>query len=125
MNQKTIICFLVGAAICYGYKYFQSYEKHAQQNSTSSVTLQIAREHTTPVVMYSASWCSSCKRVREYFRSSQIPFTEYDMEKSQKGINDYARLNGQAIPLLIVNGVMQYGLSSTDFPTALSKPAVQ
>lgn len=125
MNQRTIIAFLAGAAIAYGYDHVKTSEKQAQQNSTSPITLQIAREHDTPVVMYSASWCNSCKRVREHFQSRQIPFTEYDTEKNQKGIDDYARLNGKAVPLLIVNGIMQYGLSSTDFPAALAKPAVQ
>ena len=54
------------------------------------------------VVMYSAEWCGVCTRARNYFRSNDIPFSEYDVEKSSRGKREYQRLGGSGVPIIFV-----------------------
>ena len=44
------------------------------------------------VVMYGTAWCSVCKKAKAYFEAKNIPYTEYDVEKSNKGKRDYKRM---------------------------------
>ena len=37
------------------------------------------------VVMYSAGWCTVCRKASKYFRQKGITFAEYDIERSEKG----------------------------------------
>lgn len=55
-------------------------------------------------VLYATSWCGYCQKARTLLRQEQIPFEEYDIEKSTRGKDEYDQLNGNGVPLLIVNG---------------------
>tara|TARA_R110001592_G_scaffold363399_1_gene688116 strand:+ start:33916 stop:34233 length:318 start_codon:yes stop_codon:yes gene_type:complete len=60
-----------------------------QVNSIEAVSVSAsgflkAGEHHQ-VVMYSAAWCSYCRKARNYFWQQGIPFKEYDIEASRKG----------------------------------------
>ncbi len=68
-----------------------------------------------PVVMYSTTWCGVCKRARQYFIANNIPFSEYDIEKSERGRKDYARLNGTGIPIILVGKKRMNGFSPGRF----------
>ncbi|MGV6826209.1 MAG: glutaredoxin domain-containing protein [bacterium] len=54
------------------------------------------------VVMYSAEWCGVCKQARRYFTEQRIRFAEYDVEKSQKGQEDYRALRARGVPVILV-----------------------
>lgn len=54
------------------------------------------------VTIYSASWCGVCKQAKKYFKQHGIPYKEYDIEKSAKGRNDFKRLRGRGVPIIIV-----------------------
>jgi len=68
-----------------------------------------------PVVMYSTVWCGVCKRARQYFLANNIPFSEYDIEKTERGRKDYARLNGNGIPIILVGNKRMNGFSLARF----------
>ncbi len=68
-----------------------------------------------PVVMYSTAWCGVCKRARQYFVANNIPFSEYDIEKTERGRKDYARLNGTGIPIILVGKKRMNGFSPGRF----------
>lgn len=61
-----------------------------------------ASMHVEPVVMYSTDWCGNCKMTRAYLRENNIPFFEYDVEKSPEGQRQYKALQGNGVPLLLV-----------------------
>lgn len=67
------------------------------------------------VVLYSTAWCGSCKRAKAYFRQFDIPYTEYDVEKSQKGRRDYRTLNGKGVPIILVGKYRLDGFSADRF----------
>lgn len=67
------------------------------------------------VILYSASWCGYCRKARSYFRARGIPFTEYDVEKSEQGKRDYKRLGARGIPIIVVGKKRLNGFSEETF----------
>jgi glutaredoxin len=54
------------------------------------------------VVLYGTEWCAFCKKQRAYFASHDIPFIEFDPEKSEAARTAYTRLQGNGYPLTYV-----------------------
>lgn len=67
------------------------------------------------VIFYSASWCGICRKARNYFNSHQIPFTEYDVEKTREGMDAFRRYRARGVPLIFVNGQRMDGFSVARF----------
>lgn len=67
------------------------------------------------VVMYSAEWCGVCKRAKAYFQKNKIPFTEHDIDKSEKARKDYEKLNGRGVPIILVGKQRMNGFSASRF----------
>jgi len=67
------------------------------------------------VVMYATSWCPVCKQARAYFRENRIAFTEFDVEKSEQGRRDYARLGARGVPVILVGTARINGFSPGGF----------
>ena len=67
------------------------------------------------VTMYSADWCGYCDQARKYFRQNSIPFTEYDVENSQKGRRDYRRMGEGGVPVILVGDRKMRGFSAGAF----------
>lgn len=73
------------------------------------------RPDAIEVVMYSAAWCGYCKQARRYFRAQKIPFTEYDVEKSERGRRDYKALKGRGVPIILAGEKRMNGFSVDAF----------
>lgn len=67
------------------------------------------------VVLYSASWCGVCKKAKAYFESEGILYKEYDIENTRKGRNDYQKLNGTGVPIIMVDKERMNGFSQGRF----------
>lgn len=67
------------------------------------------------VVLYSASWCPFCDKARDYFQRTGVSFDEYDMEKHPKGRRDYEAMNGDGIPIVLVNNQKIVGWKQREF----------
>ena len=74
-----------------------------------------ARHKRRRVVMYSAVWCGVCKRARQYFKANKIPFKEYDVETSAKGKQDYLRMKGRGVPIILVASQRMDGFNGARF----------
>lgn len=61
------------------------------------------------VVLYATSWCGYCKKTRELLRDNGIAYTEYDIEKSERGRREYDELKGRGIPLMVIDGQVVRG----------------
>ncbi len=73
------------------------------------------RKETKSVVMYSTSWCGYCKKAALHFRKNNIPFTEYDIEKSEKAAKEYKKLNGRGVPIILIGDQRMNGFSAGSF----------
>ncbi len=79
----------------------------------------------TKVVLYGASWCSHCKRVRKLLKDNHIPFTEHDIEKSISARTEYDALGASGIPVTTVGDYKVIGYNRQrllDLTLALAQP---
>lgn len=67
------------------------------------------------VVMYSASWCTVCRKASKYFRQKDIAFTEYDIERSEKGRREYNKLGARGVPVILVGDKRLNGFTEEAF----------
>jgi len=62
------------------------------------------------VILYATDWCGYCEKARVFMDEQNIPYTEYDIEKSYQGKQQYKSLGGTgAVPLLQVKGEVVRG----------------
>ena len=73
------------------------------------------RSASRNVVMYSTQRCGYCKQARRYFNKQGIAFSEYDVEKTQKGRDDYRKLKGRGVPIILVDNQRMDGFSPRAF----------
>jgi mycoredoxin len=76
--------------------------------------------HAEPVILYGTDWCSNCKMTRAYLRENNIPFFEYDIEKSSEGHRQYKALQGNGVPLLLVKNNVIRGYNPQAIQRALA-----
>lgn len=63
-------------------------------NTYESPNIEALQEFLNPrdkVVMYSAEWCGVCKKAKKYFKANNIPYKDYDVDKSSKGKKDFKK----------------------------------
>ena len=76
-------------------------------------------QHPEGVVLYATSWCGYCKKTREFFKQHNIAYVEYDIETSSEGKEQYDRLHGSGIPLIIIRGDVMRGYDPNALKEAL------
>lgn len=74
-----------------------------------------AQAKSKTVVMYSTSWCGYCKKAAKHFRRNNIPFQEYDIEKSKKAAKAYKKLNGRGVPVILIGKKRMNGFDARRF----------
>ncbi len=67
------------------------------------------------VVMYGAQWCGYCKQARSYFASHNVPYTERDIDRSPAARQEFERLGGGGVPLILVGEARLQGFSKGGF----------
>ncbi len=67
------------------------------------------------VVMYSATWCGICTKAKQYFKTNNIPYVVYDIEKSRAGKQGFKQLKGRGVPIILVGGKRMNGFSVAKF----------
>lgn len=88
-------------------------------NSYESVTYESLGSYTPPndkrVIMYSTSWCTYCKKARNYFEKNRVRYVEYDIEESSRARGEFDRLGGKGVPLIVVGRTRMSGFSEAGF----------
>lgn len=67
------------------------------------------------VIMYSTSWCGYCKKAKKYFNQNNIAFNEYDIEKNKAANQQFKKLGGRGVPLILVGNKKMSGFSEQGF----------
>ncbi|MFT4564270.1 MAG: glutaredoxin [Gammaproteobacteria bacterium] len=70
---------------------------------------------SSSVILYSTSWCKVCVRAKQYFGDHEVSYKEYDIEQSDKGKKDFARLGGSGVPVILVGNRRLNGFSAASF----------
>ena len=88
-------------------------------NSYESVTYESLGSYTPPndrrVIMYSTSWCTYCKKARNYFERNRVRYVEYDIEESSRAKEEFDQLGGKGVPLIVVGRTKMSGFSEAGF----------
>jgi glutaredoxin len=71
------------------------------------------------VVLFATSWCGYCAKTRELLRRNNIPYLEYDIEKSATGFAHFQRLSGTGVPLLLIGTRVIHGFDERAIRAAL------
>ena len=65
------------------------------------------------VIMLGTWWCPYCYQARRYLTDNNISYCEYDIERSAEGEKLFNDINGQAIPVLLVDKYIISGFDET------------
>jgi len=130
LYASTLVCTQVASAEVYKWVDEQGQAHYTDQpvgitSGASPVDLPV-NTYTAPqildsayrrsgVVMYSASWCTVCRKARKYFRQIGITFTEYDIERSVKGRLEYNKLGARGVPVILVGDKRLNGFTEEAF----------
>lgn len=82
---------------------------------------ETAAGYDNQVVLYATDWCGYCKKTRALFKEHGVRYKEYDIEKSLVGKQEYDKLKGSGIPLIVINGVVIRGYNPELILKSLSK----
>jgi len=63
------------------------------------------------VVLYATQWCRYCEKTRKLFAKNDIPYVEFDIERSEQGRREYRKLGGRGVPVVNVYGTIIHGYS--------------
>ncbi len=76
------------------------------------------RDHE--VDLYTARWCSACKRAKAFFTARSIRFNEYDVETDREAAQRMKRLTpARGVPFAVVNGRSIIGYDPGQYEAAL------
>ncbi len=62
----------------------------------------VSNNNSKKVVMYTTSRCPACKAAKQYFAQKGVSYDEIDVETSRSGYEEFRKLGGQGVPLIMV-----------------------
>jgi len=71
-----------------------------------------AAAHEGKVILYATTWCGYCKEARKLFKENDIDYFEYDVEKSEEGREQFRKLGGKGVPLILIDGEVLKGFDA-------------
>ena len=91
-----------------------------QSGGKSSGNVKTETKKNNEVILYITSWCPYCKMAANFFRSRNISFTEYDIEKDRAAAERKKQLDSKGgVPFAIINGQQIHGYSPDAYERAL------
>ena len=71
------------------------------------------------VTLYSTAWCGYCRKTKTFLERHDIPYTEYDVEKTEEGARAMQRLEAYGVPVVTVGEDVIYGYRLRQLARAL------
>lgn len=76
-------------------------------------------ENGPRVELFVTSWCGYCAKTRRYFKMNNIPYVEFDIEKSADAYRRYATLGGRGVPVVKIGEAVIHGYNPPALKRAL------
>ena len=73
------------------------------------------------VLIYTTQRCPHCIRAKQYMDTKHIPYTEKDVERSNKNHREFRELGGKGVPLIVVGTQKMSGFSEKNLEALLKK----
>ncbi len=67
------------------------------------------------VTLYTTEWCGVCKRAKAFMKANNVPFSEWDVEKSDFGAAKFRQMGGRGVPLITVGSQKMMGFDPNRF----------
>ena len=80
-------------------------------SGTADVALDGDDYGAREVKILTTTWCGVCKKAKAYLASKGIYYSEYDVETSEIGKQEYSRLGGKGVPIILVGKQRMDGFS--------------
>jgi glutaredoxin len=76
---------------------------------------------TTPIEMFSASWCPACRKARSFLQANGLNFVDHDVDTDANALAELKRRTGRtAIPVIDIDGTqLPAGFSPRDVTGAV------
>jgi glutaredoxin 3 len=72
------------------------------------------------IALYSTPSCGYCRMAKDWFRSKNLNFEEYDVSRDQRRADELVRKSGQmGVPVIDVNGKIIIGFNTAAIEKAL------
>ena len=84
--------------------------QHFSQQLLSDAPLTLTKGDPN-IVIYSTENCSYCYITKAFFEKHNLPYTEYDIDRSEKHMNMFYLLGGRGTPLTIINKEIIHGFN--------------
>ena len=97
--------FIIIALFIAGYFFIQQYT----EQYVSDAPVILTKANPPSIVMYSSTSCMYCYIAKQFFNKHKLPFTEYNVDNSDKRREEFYILGGRGTPLLIINKEIIYG----------------
>lgn len=84
--------------------------------NTYSAPAEVKRQaqsvgHAGQVVIYTTEQCGYCRKAKQFFSQHRIPYSEYDVQRTNRGRDDFRKLNGRGVPIILVGEQRMDGYS--------------
>lgn len=86
-----------------------------------TATPDFASLHEEDVILYATSWCPNCAQTRKFLKTNNIPYFEYDVDKSSEGQRQFKQLHGNGVPVLLIKNTVIRGYDPNAIITAVNK----
>lgn len=83
--------------------------QHFSRQMISDEPLVLTKTNPPEIFMYSSQNCAYCYITKEFFKKHNLPYTEYDIERSEKHMKMFYLLGGSGTPLVIINNEIIHG----------------
>jgi mycoredoxin len=78
----------------------------------------------TKVIVYGTQSCPFCIKTRDLFSSQKIQFADFDIEKLDKARQEFLKLGGEGVPLIIIGNRRIEGFNQAQIEAALAALAL-
>ena len=85
------------------------------QTHTGPVQVSKAVGADSGVTLYTTEWCGVCKRAKAFMKQNGVPFSEWDVEKTEYGATKFRQLGGSGVPLITVGSEKMMGFDANRF----------
>lgn len=98
-------------------------QRKKRSSATNSAASLRGKKKLPKVELFSTSWCGYCTKARNYFRSNNIPFSEYDIEKDKVAARRYKQMTTRSgVPFVLIGNRKIQGFNPAAYAAALNMP---
>jgi len=113
MNRKTFLFLALILFVIY------SFSQLSNQQSNEAVVFN--KESPPKILMLSTQSCRYCKQARQFFKQHELPYTELDIETSDKNMQMFQLLGGRGTPLIVIDGQSLHGFDERSVRRAIKE----